>query len=143
MDAPAISAASLRQSLASAEPPLVIDVRNKPAFLGATELVHGALRRDPLRLADWVKALPAASTVVVYCVHGHEVSQGAANALNAAGLQASYLAGGLEQWRKEGGEMVCKPAGASSRWITRERPDRKSTRLNSSHIQKSRMPSSA
>ena len=117
MDAPAISAASLRQSLSSARPPLVIDVRKGPTFLGAPDLIRGALRRDPSRVADWGKSLPSDADVVVYCVHGHEVSQNAAKALGA-----SYLDGGLEAWREAGGELFGKPKGASSRWVTRERP---------------------
>jgi len=122
MDAPAVTAASLRQSLGSDQPPLVIDVRKAPAFLGAPDLIRGALRRDPLRLADWAKALPPASSVVVYCVHGHEVSQGAASALNAAGIRARFLEGGIEKWRESGAALARKPEGASSRWVTRERP---------------------
>ena len=122
MDAPAITAASLRNSLVSDQPPLVIDVRREPAFIGAPDLIRGALRRDPLRLADWAKTLPTASSVVVYCVHGHEVSQGAASALNGAGIQTRFLEGGIEHWRQSGGELARKPAGASSRWVTRERP---------------------
>jgi len=117
MDAPAISATSLRQSLASSRPPLVIDVRKGPTFLGAPDLIRGALRRDPLRVADWGKTLPGEAEVVVYCVHGHEVSQGAAKALGAR-----YLEGGIEAWRAGGGELSAKPNGASSRWVTRERP---------------------
>jgi len=117
MDAPAISATSLRQSLASDRPPLVIDVRKGPAFLGAPDLVRGALRRDPLRVADWGRSLPREAEVVVYCVHGHEVSQGTAQALGAR-----YLEGGIEAWRAAGGELFGKPKGASSRWVTRERP---------------------
>ena len=117
MDAPAISAASLRQSLASNQPPLVIDVRKSPTFLGAPDLIRGALRRDPLRVAEWGKTLPGEADVVVYCVHGHEVSQGAAKALGAR-----YLEGGIEAWRDGGGELFGKPKGASSRWVTRERP---------------------
>ena len=117
MDAPAISAASLRQSLASARPPLVIDVRKGPTFLGAPDLIRGALRRDPLRVAEWCKSLPGDADVVVYCVHGHEVSQNAAKALGAR-----FLEGGLEAWREAGGELFDKPKGASSRWVTRERP---------------------
>ena len=117
MDAPAISAASLRQFLASARPPLVIDVRKGPTFLGASDLIRGALRRDPLRVADWGKSLPGEADVVVYCVHGHEVSQEAAKALGAR-----YLEGGIEAWRSSGGELFGKPKGASSRWVTRERP---------------------
>jgi len=128
MDAPAatasVSAASLRQSLASGLPPLVIDVRRGPTFLGAPDLIRGALRRDPLRVADWAKTLPSDTEVVVYCVHGHEVSQNAATALRAVphALGARYLEGGIEAWRAAGGELFGKPKGASSRWVTRERP---------------------
>jgi rhodanese-related sulfurtransferase len=125
MDAPAISAASLRQSLASARPPLVIDVRKGPTFLGAPDLIRGALRRDPQRVGDWSKSLPGEADVVVYCVHGHEVSQNAAKALRAAhphALGARYLEGGIEAWRESGGELFGKPKGASTRWVTRERP---------------------
>ena len=117
MGAPAISAASLRQSLASARSPLVIDVRKGPTFLSAPDLIRGALRRDPLRVGDWSKSLPSEADVIVYCVHGHDVSQGAAKALGAR-----YLEGGLEAWRASGGELFGKPTGASTRWVTRERP---------------------
>jgi len=117
MDAPSVSAASLRQSLASAQPPLVIDVRKNERFREAPDLIRGALRRDPERVAAWAKTLPASASVIVYCVHGHEVSQGAAKALSAR-----FLEGGLEAWREAGGELAAKPKGASTRWVTRERP---------------------
>jgi rhodanese-related sulfurtransferase len=124
MDAPAISAASLRQSLASDRPPLVIDVRKRTTFFDAPDLIRGALRRDPLYTTDWGRSLPAEADVVVYCVHGHEVSQGAATALRAVphALGARYLEGGIEAWRASGGELFGKPKGASSRWVIRERP---------------------
>ena len=61
--------------------------------------------------------LPAAAQVVVYCVHGHEVSQSAAKALGAR-----YLEGGIEAWREAGGELDAKLRGAATRWVTRERP---------------------
>ena len=118
MDA-SLTPAALRQSLSSNQPPLVIDVRKQTAFLGAPDMIRGALRRDPLRVADWGATLPQSAGVVVYCVHGHEVSQGAAQALRAAGLRASYLDGGIEHWD---GERERKPTGASTRWVTRERP---------------------
>jgi rhodanese-related sulfurtransferase len=116
MDEP-ITAAALRQSLGSAQSPLLIDVRRQPTFLGAGDMIRGALRRDPATIEQWKQALPAGRSVVVYCVHGHEVSQNAAKALGAR-----FLEGGLEAWRAAGGELSRKPAGASSRWITRERP---------------------
>ncbi len=97
-----ISAASLRQSLASGQPPLVIDVRRNERFRKAPDLIRGALRRDPLRIDDWAKSLPASATVVAYCVHGHEVSQGAAKALIEKGISANFLEGGIEAWRSAG-----------------------------------------
>lgn len=121
MDA-AIATAALRQAIRSDRPPLVIDVRHEERFRAAVDLLRGALRRDPLRVADWAKTLPASASIVVYCVHGHEVSQNAAAALAAAGFEARYLEGGIERWRADGGELVAKPAGGSTRWVTRERP---------------------
>jgi rhodanese-related sulfurtransferase len=116
MDA-SISAATLRQSIHSSEPPLVIDVRRRERFLEATDLIRGALRRDPARVEEWKKTLPRAASVVVYCVHGHEVSQNVAKALGAR-----YLEGGIEAWREQRGELSEKPQDSSSRWVTRERP---------------------
>lgn len=121
MDA-SITPAALRQALRSDQRPLVIDVRKASAFLAAPDLVRGALRRDPARVAEWSASLPAASGVVVYCVHGHEVSQGTAQALRAAGIDAAYVEGGIESWRSAGGELMRKPEGAPTRWITRARP---------------------
>jgi rhodanese-related sulfurtransferase len=108
MDA-SITPAALQQTLRSSNPPLVVDVRKRAAFLDAPDMIRGALRRDPEKLGD----LPG-DNVVVYCVHGHEVSQGAARALGAR-----YLEGGIEHWD---GERMAKPAGAPTRWVTRERP---------------------
>jgi rhodanese-related sulfurtransferase len=116
MDA-SISSTELGKSLRSSEPPLVIDVRRNPRFLEAGDMIRGALRRDPERVEEWKKALPRAAQVVVYCVHGHEVSQNAAKALGAR-----YLEGGIEHWREEGGAVAAKPKGAATRWVTRERP---------------------
>ena len=119
---PSITVPELFARRRSGAAPLVIDVRKNERFREAPDLVRGALRRDPLRVADWAKTLPASASAVVYCVHGHEVSQGAASQLRAQGIDACYLAGGIEGWREAGGELAAKPAGASTRWVTRERP---------------------
>ncbi|HYI87049.1 MAG TPA: chromate resistance protein ChrB domain-containing protein [Burkholderiales bacterium] len=116
MDA-SISATELRKSLLSSAPPLVIDVRRNERFFEAKDLIRGALRRDPATVADWSKTLPRTANIVVYCVHGHEVSQNAAKALGA-----KYLEGGIEAWREMGGDLSSKPKNCPSRWVTRERP---------------------
>lgn len=118
-----ISYSDIRSQLDGAQPPLVIDVRRRAAFRDAAHMAAGALRRDPQSVAAWAKTLPAASTVIVYCVHGHEVSQGVARALRGRNISAYYLEGGLEEgWKAAGGRLDAKPAGASTRWVTRERP---------------------
>lgn len=120
---PSTTATELRKRLDSPTPPIVIDVRKPPAFLDASQMISGALRRDPMAVSQWAKSLPAASTAVVYCVHGHEVSQNVARALREIGLSAQYLEGGIEEgWTASGGPLDAKPANAGTRWVTRERP---------------------
>jgi rhodanese-related sulfurtransferase len=122
MDA-SISASEVLTAVRTGRPPLIIDVRRRPAFQAATGMVAGALWRDPERVADWAGELPRASRVVAYCVHGQEVSQGVAKALAGHGLTAQYLQGGIEEgWKAAGGALDRKAADANTRWVTRERP---------------------
>ncbi len=122
MDA-SISPQELKSQFAGAKPPLVIDVRRAPAYRGATSMIAGALRRDPAVVADWSRTLPRAREVVVYCVHGQEVSQNAAKALRDAGFSARFLDGGIEEgWIGNGGAVAHKPEDGATRWVTRERP---------------------
>ena len=116
MDA-SVTAAELSQSLARPSPPILIDVRRNERFRESPCVIRGALHRDPAAVDSWKGTLPAAASVVVYCVHGHEVSQGVAKALGAR-----YLEGGIEGWKEGGGALSAKPAGAATRWVTRERP---------------------
>lgn len=117
-----INVARFSALLESASAPLLIDVRREDAFLKDTRTPAGALRRDPERVSEWGPELPSAGTVTVCCVHGHEVSQGVATALNAQGREAYFLEGGIAEWQAAGGTSDNKPAGASTRWVTRERP---------------------
>ncbi|HZZ93631.1 MAG TPA: chromate resistance protein ChrB domain-containing protein [Usitatibacter sp.] len=117
-----VTVPELRASFAREHPPIVIDVRKASAFRDAGSMITGALRRDPEQVEAWARSLPAASAFVVYCVHGREVSQGTARALAGLGISVRYLEGGLEAWGAAGGALDAKPRGASTRWITRERP---------------------
>lgn len=118
-----ISFSELQSAIRGRQPPLVIDVRKQPAFKAATDMIAGALRRDPETVTSWARELPSASTVVAYCLHGHGVSRGVATALNGYGIKAHYLEGGIEEgWKAKNGDLDRKPADATSRWVTRERP---------------------
>jgi rhodanese-related sulfurtransferase len=118
----AISSAELRTALGEHKGTIVLDVRRGPAYRESGETLAGALRRDPVAVGDWSKTLPRSSSVVVYCVHGHEVSQGVAKALEGQGIKAHYLEGGIAAWKEKAGAVDHKPAGGETRWVTRERP---------------------
>jgi rhodanese-related sulfurtransferase len=118
-----ISYLNLTTAIHGASPPLLIDVRRRTAFDSAADMAQGALRRDPEHVERWAGMLPSASTVVVYCVHGHEVSQNVARALRDHGIESSYLEGGLEEgWKAHQGRVDRKPPNGATRWVTRERP---------------------
>ena len=109
------SVRQLRATLASATPPFVIDVRRAATFQLADELISGAVWRDPDRLSDWFGALDKARPIVVYCVHGHQVSQQCAAGLRDLGYQVSFLEGGIEEWKASGGQMTQRSAAGLDR----------------------------
>ena len=125
-----LSISSLLASYGSAATPLLIDVRRAPAFVADTTMVAGATWRDPFATEEWIKFLPRERSIVVYCVHGHELSKNACAALREAGLKAHYLVGGIEAWKQHGAATIKKLPALSipsainlpSKWITRERP---------------------
>jgi rhodanese-related sulfurtransferase len=106
--------------------PLIIDVRRTEMFDASENVIAGSLRREPGAVGAWSAALPTDKSVVVYCVHGGEVSQQASAALRAAGHRARYLEGGFEAWRAADGPLVSRhehlTTGHPSLWVTRERP---------------------
>jgi rhodanese-related sulfurtransferase len=119
MDAP-ITPIELKQRLAAFPPPTLVDVRRQAAFDEDRAVIAGALRRLPEADETWAAAIEPWRPVVVYCVRGHEVGQGACATLRARGFDASYVAGGLERWRAEGNATA--PFAAPTRWVTRARP---------------------
>lgn len=110
----------LRAALARFPAATLVDVRRDAAFERDPVVLPGAIRRRPEDVATWSPRLESWRPVVVYCVHGHEVSRGAATALRALGFDARPLAGGLEGWRESGGALV--PFTPPTRWVTRARP---------------------
>ncbi len=110
----------LQQRLRAFPPPAVIDVRRTPAFAEDPQVIAGALRRAPETIAEWARELEPWRPVVVYCVHGHNVSQDAAAFLQAAGFDARHLEGGLAGWRESG--LPTLPFAPPARWVTRARP---------------------
>jgi len=108
--------------------PIILDVRRLQVYETADTVIPTARWRDLHDIDAWIDGLPHEADIVVYCLHGHEMSQGAAAWLRAHGRCARYLAGGLEAYRQDGGPLIRKAVlphsgdGQPSRWITRERP---------------------
>jgi len=117
-----ISAQALYDRLGIAAAPILIDVRRAAAFEADERMLIAALRRDPVDVARWGAQLRVDKPVVVYCVHGHEVSQQTAVALRGIGLDARYLEGGIARWAELGLPLRKKMPAGEHGWITRERP---------------------
>jgi rhodanese-related sulfurtransferase len=119
---PSVSANDLYARLGTARAPLLLDVRRVPAFEADHALIIGSARRVPDDVSVWRSKLPAGRDVVAYCVHGHEVSQGVARALQSSGVQAAYLEGGIAAWREQRLPTRRKRGAIENKWVTREHP---------------------
>ncbi len=118
----------LQRRLVSPAAPIIFDVRRREAFESAERLLPTARWRDHRRVADWAEEIPAGEPVVVYCVHGEQVSQSAAAVLRAGGIPAQALRHGIEGWCQAGAPTILKKAwpgrqeSRPSRWVTRSKP---------------------
>ncbi len=97
-----ISTTELSQLLQSANSPVIVDVRKKPAFDQDPDTLPGATWHNHEEVAIWAGNLPNAPRIVVYCVHGHEVSQNACKNLHELGFEAAFLEGGIDAWKQAG-----------------------------------------
>ena len=108
-DPRAISPEALQAQIKQGAGVTILDVRRKPRFEQAPDMIAGSRWFDPATANAWAGDIGKAGPVVVYCVYGHHVSHGVADALKARGVDARYLAGGIAAWRGIGGAMQNKP----------------------------------
>src|SRR5215475_1911565 len=116
-----ISPTELYARLGTASAPTVVDVRRPADFATAGALIISAYHRDPDKVEQWGKELSHGRQVVVHCVHGREVSQGAV-ALRAAGADAVYLQDGIAGETAKGLPTHRTIGATPGKWVTRERP---------------------
>lgn len=109
--------------------PSIVDVRREVAFAAAPTPIAGALWRHHMKVDSWLAQLPTQRQIVVYCAHGHNVSEIAQAKLLAAGADALMLEGGIDAWLAAGGPVVAREAAGiepglptPSEWVTRLRP---------------------
>ena len=106
-----VSPTDLKAMLAGAGPSArvtLLDVRRRPAFEADPHMIPGAVWRDPHRVDAWAAELVPGTSVVVYCVHGHEVSNGVVDRLRALGFDAALLGGGIEAWKAAGSAVIAQ-----------------------------------
>ena len=118
----------LAQLLAAGRGPELLDVRKLEAYQASDVVIATAVWRDPGSVHEWSSTLNDDRGVVVYCIHGHQMSQSVAALLRANGLPARYLAGGIEGFVESGGPTVARESlperdpDGRTRWVTRARP---------------------
>ena len=86
----------------------VLDVRRKEDLAASGESVPGAQWKDPTQIDQWIDAVPRDQDVVIYCVRGGSVSNSVVDRLQACGVEARFIEGGIEGLKVAGGEVVPK-----------------------------------
>jgi thiosulfate sulfurtransferase len=118
-----LSVKALRELLAGPSPPVVLDVRRAQAFADSPAVIPGATRQLPDSVDSWAADLPRGCQVVAYCVLGQQVSQGVVARLEQLGIEASFLEGGIEQWKADGAPVSSAPADPASEPPPPGKPD--------------------
>ena len=123
-----ISPKDLWNVIATKDSPQIIDVRLRDDYSRSSQLLPGAVSRDPARTQLWINEFDQSRSIVVACKAGHEMSQGVVAQLRAHGFDAHVLDGGYEAWAKARlpfvakGELERIAAQRPSIWVTRRRP---------------------
>jgi len=87
---------------------MILDVRRIADREAAPEHLPGAQWKNPEHLAEWADSLPQDQDIVIYCARGGSVSNSVVDALQAKGLKARFIEGGMEGWKAAGGGVVGK-----------------------------------
>jgi rhodanese-related sulfurtransferase len=93
------------QELSTSHNITIVDVRKASARGRSGLTMPGAVWRAPFLAENWWQEFDGRK-VVVFCVHGHEVSKAVAGFLNDQGIDARFLEGGFEAYREAGGAIL-------------------------------------
>jgi len=87
---------------------ILLDVRRFNDLALSNERLPGAQWLDPENIDDWAAGLPPDRNIVLYCVRGGSVSNSVVDRLQAMGLRARFIEGGIEGWKSAGGATQAK-----------------------------------
>lgn len=86
----------------------LLDVRRRADYDASDAKLPGARWFDPEQLSEWSRSVSKDQDVVLYCVLGGAVSNSVVDALQAQGVKARFIEGGIEAWKAAGGTTVEK-----------------------------------
>ncbi len=109
-----ISVSELAHQLSQETPLRLLDVRRAQARAISGVQLEGAQWRDPALWLDWKDGVAHDLPVVVYCAHGHEISQGLTATLQAMGADVRHLDGGISEWLAQGHAVTPIPSGGDA-----------------------------
>ncbi len=101
----------LKQKLNSEAPLQLLDVRRTEDRDKGGQGLPGAQWRDPVKMEEWAGEIPAGTEVALFCVRGGGVSQSVQATLEARGVAARYMEGGIAAWN-EAEELAADPDAA-------------------------------
>jgi Fe-Mn family superoxide dismutase len=104
-DTPSVSVEEVEEMLKSGQRVQVIDARPRHYITKATDIVKGAVWRDPERIEEWVGLLSKDEPVVTFCVYGFHIGCQTATALRHQGFDAKYMTGGHYGWKANKGPV--------------------------------------
>jgi Fe-Mn family superoxide dismutase len=106
---PSISPEELAAQRATGAPLQIIDARPRFHFSRSSDMMDGAVYRDPERVYEWASELSTQTPVVVYCSYGFNVGCAVTGVLRERGFGARFLSGGLSAWSGGGGARSLRP----------------------------------
>ncbi len=86
----------------------VIDVRRKDDYAADNSAIPGASWFDPANIDRWCDTMPTDKELILYCVRGGAVSNSVVDTLQAKGVKARFIEGGISAWKEAGGSVVPK-----------------------------------
>ncbi len=99
-DLPSVTVEQVAAMLAAGTPVQIIDNRPRQyTTRTSTDIMAGAVWRDPERIEEWMGELSKTEPIVTYCVYGFHTGCETAVALRNAGFDASYMTGGHYGWK--------------------------------------------
>jgi len=86
----------------------IIDVRRKDDYTADSNAIPGSTWHDSAQIESWSEDLAKDKEVILYCVRGGAVSNSVVDALQAKGLKARFIEGGIAAWKEAGGSVIKK-----------------------------------